>query len=532
MKKGKVLNLLVLGILLLAGCHTIDPGSSLSSNTLSSSSALTSQDSSASSLSSESSITDPDFRVEETPDDGYAFKKKHSYQYPAVTETDYSTTEDGLTFELDGDSYMVSDIEYAYDESGNIRLNQDGAKVIKRHKFNGQRLVIPPSYNGKPVTAIADQGFAERPYLYTVFLPSTITKIGAGSFSNCNIRNFYYDCESVEDLHARNWVFYPSSESNGMNVYFGPDVRHLPARLFYPLSTEPDKRTLINGIYFDDECCLESIGDYAFYKCEGLENLVLPDTVKVIGNYAFYDNDLLEMKLPSSLTSLGSEAFAFSKKMTHVSFNDKLSDLGERAFEYSALEQVDLSKTQVTSIPEMAFCNCPDLNRLVLPSGVVSIDDMAFQGCSSLTGLVLPSGLRSIGQGGFADCTSLKGLSLNAGLSHLGNFSFSGLSSLKKLIINTSDLDDFKSGNHVFSSLGGNGTIDIQLATARIPARLFYPDDIGIKARINLYFTKDVSSVGEKAFYGLTPYVFHGEYLQGAEIALGNDGIKQGGTEA
>ena len=52
------------------------------------------------------------------------------------------------------------------------------------------------------------------------------------------------------------------------------------------------------------------IGDYMFYKCANLENIVLPNSVISIGSFAFYDcYDLTSVEIGNGVTSIGLLAF-------------------------------------------------------------------------------------------------------------------------------------------------------------------------------------------------------------------------------
>lgn len=63
---------------------------------------------------------------------------------------------------------------------------------------------------------------------------------------------------------------------------------------------------------------MTSIGAYAFYECENLEDVTLSSQLKVIENNVFYSSNYYsEQKrnivLPESLISIGSSAFSYAE---------------------------------------------------------------------------------------------------------------------------------------------------------------------------------------------------------------------------
>ena len=62
--------------------------------------------------------------------------------------------------------------------------------------------------------------------------------------------------------------------------------------------------------YDEVDYSVTSIAKSAFYDCDSLKNIVIPNSVTNIGNYAFSDCDgLLSVEIPNSVTSIGDRTF-------------------------------------------------------------------------------------------------------------------------------------------------------------------------------------------------------------------------------
>ena len=101
-------------------------------------------------------------------------------------------------------------------------------------------------------------------------------------------------------------------------------------------------------ITFDKD--VTSIGEAAFYVCDHLTSVAIPNSVTSIGNYAFgYCYVLTSFTIPNSVTSIGSSAFS----------------------------------------------DCSGLTSVTIPNSVTSINNAAFSVCSSLTSVTIPNSNRS-----------------------------------------------------------------------------------------------------------------------------------------
>lgn len=110
-----------------------------------------------------------------------------------------------------------------------------------------------------------------------------------------------------------------------------------------------------------------SIGYSAFYDCEKLTSITIPDSVTSIGDYAFNHTDWL---------------FEKRKENPLVIVNNILID-GRTCSGDVVIPD------GVTSIGEEAFFNCESLTSIIIPESITSIGRMAFDICDNLTSITI-----------------------------------------------------------------------------------------------------------------------------------------------
>lgn len=129
---------------------------------------------------------------------------------------------------------------------------------------------------------------------------------------------------------------------------------------------------------------------------ELLTELVIPDSIKEIKNYAFYNFDgLTSITIPNSVTRIGLSAFSGCSSLTSVIFN------------------AENCKTMGSSSTPV-FNGCAKLSSVTIGEKVTNIPDYAFFGCSSLTSVTIPNSVASIGSDALFGCTGLCSIKMNA----------------------------------------------------------------------------------------------------------------------
>ena len=179
-----------------------------------------------------------------------------------------------------------------------------------------------------------------------------------------------------------------------------------------------------------------SIGLGAFYYCESLTSVYIPESVVSIGNSAFYGCfSLTSVYIPKGVTSIGDEAFSGCTSLTSVHIPESVTSIGEYAFSNcSGLTSAYIPKS-VTSTGVDVFGGCTSLTTVYISEGVTSIGGGIFKDCTSLTTVYIPEGVTSIGNDIFKDCTSLTTVYIPGSITLINSYAFENCSSLTSVYI-------------------------------------------------------------------------------------------------
>lgn len=169
-----------------------------------------------------------------------------------------------------------------------------------------------------------------------------------------------------------------------------------------------------------------AIDSEAFYNCDTLVSITIPDSVQFIGSMAFYNCDNLSVvNLPASLESLGEYAFGYCKKISSYNISDTNSY-------FTTVDGVLFNADQTILV---AYPNVGTETTYEIPEGVTRIEDYAFECNSSLVEITFPSTVGEIGYMSFRDCTALESIELNEGLDYIDDYAFTYCDSLTELEI-------------------------------------------------------------------------------------------------
>lgn len=121
------------------------------------------------------------------------------------------------------------------------------------------------------------------------------------------------------------------------------------------------------------------IWDNAFFQCDAITSVKLPDTILTIEDSAFFDcTALTDINIPNGVTKIGPCAFSGCTSLKKISIPDSTDLIAEAAFQdCTALNEVKLPDKAV-KIMNDAFLNCSSLKEITIPKGIEKIYDGAF----------------------------------------------------------------------------------------------------------------------------------------------------------
>ena len=183
-----------------------------------------------------------------------------------------------------------------------------------------------------------------------------------------------------------------------------------------------------------------------FYKKTDIDNDTTPNYATLTGAV----DNLTSITIPEtityegttySVTSIGKNAFYYCDSLTSITIPNSVTSIGESAFENCfSLNSITIPNS-ITSIEKLVFGSCDSLTSITIPNSVTSIGEQAFYGCNTLTSIAIPNSVTSIGERAFAVCPTLTSITIPNSVMSIGERALSECYFLKTNFINNSLLN-------------------------------------------------------------------------------------------
>ena len=329
-------------------------------------------------------------------------------------------------------------------------LNDKSEAIISRYTGGESAVVVPESLDGYPVTQIGSYAFSAfavpETLITSINLPETIESITKHAFE-CNenltqinipskVTTIPFDC--FRGCYSLEYIEIPDT----VNKIEGGAFRYCYALKSISL---PESVTEIAEETFQICRSLESIdmpgvrkiGYRGFSHCYKLAITELPDCLTEIGDWAFANCTFEYLDL-TNVTHIGEYAFYFCRSLKEVILNDTIEKLESGVFfSCRKLEKIVLPSNLV-HISKDCFCDT-GFKSITFNEGLKTIDRRAFDSCEKLSEVIFPESLEYIWNIAFSDCDSLESITIPVNLKVLGFESFAGCDKLTTIYFNAVD---------------------------------------------------------------------------------------------
>lgn len=145
-----------------------------------------------------------------------------------------------------------------------------------------------------------------------------------------------------------------------------------------------DKRKIKHVIFKEDGGAITRIGNYLLGSFENLKDVKLPNGLLEIGEGAFFDcNNLMNIDLPEKVRLVERSAFS-NTGISAMNWPKNATSIPDGAFVYTNLKEFTVPEG-VTEINLQAFYGCTDLIKISIPRSVTYIGSDVFANCRNLT---------------------------------------------------------------------------------------------------------------------------------------------------
>lgn len=270
--------------------------------------------------------------------------------------------------------------------------------ICEKAFYNCSSLTSITVANG--LTSIGRQAFAACGKLTNVNVPASVTYIGSNAFSGCN------------RLTSITVPFVGENLNGTGNTCFS----HIFDSSYGTIPSSLKTVVILGGT---------AIAGDAFYRCENLTSITIPNSVTYIGEHAFYKcSNLTSLVIPDSVTFIGEGALSSCSRLENLSLpfvGESRSATGEKAhlgycfgIAYSrssdSIGDAHYYYRNSNSLYTYTglYYAIPNSLKTVSITGAEIIDKWAFRMCKTLTSISIGENVASIGSEAFYGCTELR----------------------------------------------------------------------------------------------------------------------------
>lgn len=177
----------------------------------------------------------------------------------------------------------------------------------------------------------------------------------------------------------------------------------------------------------------DTIKQRAYYKQNNLTNYTISEKIKEIGRLSFAQSGLQSIEIPSNVTTIDYGAFYGCQDLKEVTIPDSVISIGTKAFADTPWLDNWLDGTSKGSEDDFLIVGDHILlayrgnsAKVEIPEGVKQIGSEAFKNHQELTQITIPESVSKIGADAFRNCSGLTRVDGGAGLQTIVRGAFYG----------------------------------------------------------------------------------------------------------
>ncbi len=288
---------------------------------------------------------------------------------------------------------LVSDQNTSFASENGVLYNKDKTVLMQFPDTGAEKFTVPDT-----VVTIRPNAFLPNFHLTKLCLGRATENLTSALFLDCTaLTEFSVPAENTA-FSAADGVLYDKSQS---------------VLIRFPTALEKDSYTIPGSV--------TAVGDFAFYGCIGLWDVILPDSVLSVGKQAFANNMALSsIHIGSGVQSIGYEAFdnCFSlycvstddlAAWCNIAFNDALANplyYGHDLYLNEELVYDLVIPDTVTNLKAYTFVGC-SISSLVLPAALKTVRTRAFDNCPYLETVTVSGSGKAFYSNSFDECYAL-----------------------------------------------------------------------------------------------------------------------------
>lgn len=392
--------------------------------------------------------------------------------------------------------------KYAFYNCGNIRNKglvsitiSNSVTSIEPYAFTYSNVKIVKM--GNSIKSIGQRAFGNCAFTSLIELPSSVTKIGLNAFDKATNTVIKVDATTPPTLLG----------ALPMTVALVPDASvsaYKAAEYWKDMTIISQEKTDVEITMTDGVTLAEAIVRQARIAPASVTKLKVHgsltsddlETIKTMTNC--YSIDLSD----TDVETIPDEMFSGRTTLVYMALPKNLKKIGSKAFYECVNLEISKFPNTLETILDYAFRSCSPIAEIELPESLKTLgtkgmnftEGSVFSGCSSLKRVVLPKGLTFFGPSTFSGCSLLKSIDMSQlSITVIPVQAFQGCYYLKDVKL-SSTIE--KIGQSAFADCTGLRNIDLPSSVKEIIRSAFS----GCTSLNVLNLSKSLTKIGEGAF--------------------------------